>query len=871
MEGFFKNLDQKLLVDEKYQFLLALCETIKDADSIIGEDIDEAPAEADELSAVTSKDPGDQSSSAEPGEDSSAKPQLKPEKPAKSTNGEATADAPAAKSVTQAEQKEGASDASDTSRQENSKLSFEWLREAVAQEEELIEDEPPPEIEAPPTQDKKNLTPQERALVKPAAEFIMDLTKAMLRSGYYSPGHPGTQEAKKGLYSNFIKCLGESQEIMITNVDIPKKKDILITGILDEPVSVRTLVGAGMAELFVPKLTEVFNRKGLISFAIKKQIPPAHFESYIDIMSDPRADRGEDNKMGELLSKALARNGIKEISTIFMDDIIVLEQNLPWRVEMAIQRLTKDLKIMPMFKEKSDDAILRLKIKIIHDIIRPLKYGEYLKELLVNCYIIAEYVDNIEAEDIEEIIIDGIPRHLLLPTAVHVFEDLKGLVELKSKEPSGALQRRHEGVKRIIKSLSRRMIHLKVKGVQRFLEELHHTKVMAFKELPPDVQYLVNTMKMVRDMQSRTSVYIGWVFKRLNPEDAVVMLKCFRRVITIIVEDMDWDICFKITLAVNKVKSETNLYSAQNNLPSNPFYFVFKDASYMLSTAYLTEPTPSRLKIDQIVRRLGSKGVDILNMILTKSDDSDVRMDAMETIVCMGEVARHWSLKVLENKDSEAAEVKNALAILREVGKANKDIDIVKKCIRHADPRVQEELLHTMMSFNATDLEPFIIRALTDSDDKLRWRAASALGKLNQISKNSIVNILQTITSDPPDDDQQVPAHIRKIAQLIQTLGAVHNFPARDRLEDAILKAAQKSNDSGKKLMARLKLNNPANDQTAILVAAFATLGKIGSAKSIEFLVNFTKGRSPIVVDAQKALKLIQSRQLKNSAVQATG
>ena len=47
MEGFFKNLDQKLLVDEKYQFLLALCETIKDAETIIGEDIDEAPAEAE--------------------------------------------------------------------------------------------------------------------------------------------------------------------------------------------------------------------------------------------------------------------------------------------------------------------------------------------------------------------------------------------------------------------------------------------------------------------------------------------------------------------------------------------------------------------------------------------------------------------------------------------------------------------------------------------------------------------------------------------------------------------------------------------------------------------------------------------------------
>lgn len=866
LEAFFKNLDEKLLVDEKYQFLLALCQTINDADSIIGENIDESPEETAEISPAASKVPGDQNSSAKAGEDSSVKPPLKTEEPAISANA-----APAEQAVDDVKQKAGSPDSGDTSGEKNSNLSFEWLREAIAQEEEFIEDEPPPEIEAPPTQDKKNLTAEERTRVEPAAEFIIDLTKAMLRSGYYSPKHPGAQKAKKGLYSNFINCLGESQEIMITNVDIPKKKDILITGILDEPVSVRTLVGAGMAELFVPKLTEVFNRKGLISFAIKKQIPSAHFESYIDIMSDPRADRGENNKLGELLTKALAKNGIKEISTIFMDDIIVLEKNLPWRVEMAIQRLTKDLKIMPMFKEKSDDAILRLKVKIIHDIIRPLKYGEYLKELLVNCYIIAEYVDNIEAEDIEEIIIDGIPRHLLLPTAVHVFEDLKDLAELKSKEPSGALQRRHEGVKRIIKSLSRRMIHLKVKGVQRFLEELHHTKVLTFKELPPDVQYLVNTMKMVRDMQSRPSVYIGWVFKRLNPDDAVVMLKCFRRVITIIVEDMDWEICFKITLAVNKVKSETDLYSPKNNLPSNPFYFVFKDASPLLATAYLTESTNSRLKIDQIVRRLGSKGVDILNMVLTKSDDSDVRTDAMETIVSMGEVARNWGLKVLEKNDPNVGEVKNALAILREVGNANKDIDIVKNCISHADPRVQEELLHTLMSFNAPDLEPLIIQALTHSDDKLRWRAASALGKVNRISKSSIDNILKTVTSDPPNDDQQAEAHIRKISQLIQTLGGVDNFPSRDRLEEAILIAAQKSKDSGKTLMARLKLKNPVTDQTPILVAAIATLGKIGSAKSTEFIVNFTKGRSPIAVDAHKALKLIESRHMKNSAAQAAG
>jgi hypothetical protein len=525
-----------------------------------------------------------------------------------------------------------------------------------------------------------------------------------------------------------------------------------------------------------------------------------------------------------------------------------------------------------MFAEKSDEAILRLKVKIIHDIIRPLKYGEYLKELLVNCYIIANYVDNIEAEDIEEIIIDGIPPKLLLPTAMLVFEELKGLAALKAKEPaSGALKRRHDGVKRIIKSLSRRMIHQKIKGVQRFLEELHHTRVLTFNELPPDVQYLVNTMKMVRDIKSRTRVYIGWVFKRLNPEDAIIMLKCFRRVITIFVEDMQWEFCFKITLAVNKVKKETNLYSPKNKLPSNPFYFVFKDASQMLATAYLTEPTAARLKIDQIVRRLGSKGVEILNMILTESDNTDVRTDAMETIVSMGEVSRRWSLKVLQGEGPDVSEVKNALAILREVGKAKKDTDIVKRFISHADPRVREESLHSLMSFNAPGLEPFIVQALTSSDDKLRWRAVSALGRLHRISKGSIASILHTIAADPAHDDQEASFHSRKIAQLILALGSVSNFPAPDQLEEAILKAAQKTTCISKSFMSRLKLSNFANDQSAILSSSLATLGKIGTSKSFAFLAKLTKGKSPIAAEAQKALKLIEARQASKPAAHAAG
>jgi hypothetical protein len=830
LEKLFQGLNPKLLVDEKYEFLLALCDTIDDSVCIIRETVEEYSSTDDEKSSDTRLESTE--ASGQPVSDGSRTDDEDQEKPGLS--------------------------------QEKPGLSFEWLREATAQEEAPVEEEQATEIVEPPTQIKKDLTAPEREIIKPVAEFIMDLTKAMLRTGYYSPEHPGAVEAKHGLFEQFQKCLGDSQEIMVTNLEARQKTDILITGVLDEPVSVRTLVGAGKAGLFVPKLRDFFDRKGLMSFAIKKQITASHFESYIEIMSDPKADRSKNKKMGMLLSRALAEHGITEISTVFLDDIIVLEKNLPWRVEMAILRLTKDLKVLPMFKKQSDDAILNLKVKIIHDIIRPLKYAQYLKDLLVNCYIIAEHVEIIGAEEIEKVIIEGIPEDLLIPTSRCVFEELKTLIDLKAKDPKGAgLDRRQEGVKRIIKSLSRRMMQLKIKGVQRFLEELHNSGLLAFNELPPDVQYLVNTMKIVRDVKARPRVYISWVFQRLKPEDATVMLKCFRRVMPIIFEEETWDLGFQITLAVNKVKNETDLYSPKNKLPTNPFYFIFKDVSDMLAEAYQRLSTTSRLKVDQIVRRLGSKGVDLLNLILIRSEKPEVRQDAMETVVSMGEVARRWSLNVLEKREKEIGSVKNALAILREVGQANADTEQVRKFANSSDPLLQEEALHTLMDFKAKDLEPFIINALSSRDDKLRWRALTALGKLEALSRESTQQLLRIITADVPENKQLAATHSRNIAQLIQALGTSNNFKPLDHLENAIIKAVEKTDDSGKGFITRLTKKNPKEDQSTLLVAAFTTLGKIGSLKSSELLTNFSKGKSTIALEAQKALQLITSRSVK--------
>ena len=69
--------------------------------------------------------------------------------------------------------------------------------------------------------------------------------------------------------------------------------------------------------------------------------------------------------------------------------------------------------------------------------------------------------------------------------------------------------------------------------------------------------------------------------------------------------------------------------------------------------------------------------------------------------------------------------------------------------------------------------------------------------------------------------------------------------------------------------MSRLKLSGPKPDQSTLLMAAFTTLGKIGSEKSSEYIAKFTAGKSSLAAEAQKALKSIELRQQKKPAAKA--
>ena len=742
-------------------------------------------------------------------------------------------------------------------------LSLDWLRKAVAQERVTREDVPPLEITVAPTAEKKDLTLEERKKVKPSGEFLMDLTKAMLRSGYYSADHPGSEGAKKGLFEKFKTCLQESREVEITKQETREKVDILITGILDEPVNVRTLVGAGMAELFLPKLREYFKRKGLVSFAVKNDISLEHFESFVDIMSDPKADSGQGSEIGRLLSSALAEHGITEISTVFMDDLIMLELNLPWRVEMAIQRLAKDLKMLPMFQSGSDKKIRTLKLQIIEDIIRPLRHPQFLKDLIINCYIIAEHVESIEKEDIEQVIIEAFPLETLLPTSELIFAELNDLREKHSDDlDNPTLVRRLEGVKRILKWVVRRLIHEDVSGAQNFLERLYLNDILTFEELPPDVQYIVNTILMTRDAQAHVSAYVYRILNAETSDDGIVLVKFCRRIFPGLFENNDWKIAFLLTQAVDKASKENKAFTKDKNLSSKPQKFVFKDLTKDLVAAYEEAGDSDRKVIDGIAGLLGSQGIEILSTVLSDTDDRQARKAATDALIKQGEMARLWVLKALTKKDQPWYLLRNALMILRYVGKGPEGIDRARNYLSYAHPRVRDEALHTLLELKAPDAEKIVIDALDDPDDKVLWRATTALGELKPLSEASVAKLVEMIKTELPEEEEAASKHSSKISNIIRALGSRANLKNIQAIEDAVLHIAQVNSGQKKGILNRLKKSSSTHEKS-ILSAAINTLGKIGTSRSEAFLDKLAGGKTPQAEPARKAVESIRLRYAK--------
>jgi hypothetical protein len=489
-------------------------------------------------------------------------------------------------------------------------------------------------------------------------------------------------------------------------------------------------------------------------------------------------------------------------------------------------------------------------------------------------------------QEIENIIVEAFPLQFLIPTSGYTFEELEHLQQLKDEQPDNpAILRRLDGIRNILKMIATRVAVEKVPGAFTFLEDLYRNHILSFKELPVEAQYLVNTRNMADDFTANFSRYREALLQSKSVEDAVVYLKCFRRIAAMFIEDGKWEPILDMATLVNqaaalKIMASPVLLNSLKipkkskgiatvgveghletlALNEKILAYIFIDHFDRFISAYEDPDRTNHSLLEEILNQFGSMGVDILSQALAKSDDKETRKLCVEYLVSKGELSRKWALGVLERPNIAWFLHRNALMILRNVSQSPVDFDKIRTYLEHEKSRIREEMISLIVAMRPKDAEALIMKALDDPDVKVRWRATRALADISPLSEASVNDILSIILKPLSENKEESSNQMKKMMTLISAISGLQDIPNTNKVELDIISALKAMIGQEKGLMKLFKRVVGSEDEIGVLKAAVPLLGRIGGQPSDKFLKKLIKSRSGLADIIQKSIDTIQPR-----------
>jgi len=108
------------------------------------------------------------------------------------------------------------------------------------------------------------------------------------------------------------------------------------------------------------------------------------------VLSEPGGG-GLDAAGRERFVTHLNENGITHFSLVFKEDLVAPERRLPWRAQLAISRLKKDLKQVPLFHDLDAAGLRLLRQQTLHEVLRPISRPDLLAALFFDLLVDGEY------------------------------------------------------------------------------------------------------------------------------------------------------------------------------------------------------------------------------------------------------------------------------------------------------------------------------------------------------------------------------------------------------------------------------------------------------------------------------------------------
>lgn len=682
------------------------------------------------------------------------------------------------------------------------------------------------------------LTPEEEILI---SDFSLSFIQAILKSSYYAPSHPGSKKAKEGLYKKLKDILSENREITYFRKSLPSGEEVLfIEYSPHEAFPLNKILKSDMGRLFIPKYIAYFERKKLALITIKSKIAEMEFHHFIEVMAENI--EGSEHMTSKSFEEYFAQRGIEHITLVFEDEVVGARRKLPWKVELALSRLRKDLKMIPLFKDKTDEEIRNMKKMVLADIIRPFREAHLASRLLANIDLAYHGIEKYVGEELEKEIVNLLGSEIIPELTLELSELLQKTLDIKDSEEAEAVR------KNLKKSIGFSVERLIKEHPSRFdvFEKILKDKIISEKDLPEEARKYISGKKLAIERLKNWGDFLKKV-KESSIDEFVKLGEEILLMSDTLEEESAFEEIASLSGALKEKAEAERDNPAFAHIANNVLKAfaqrggVLKSISSVISQ--YEEGLLDREKVKEVINgfsALGELSLPYLLEILEKSSSKTVRWMIINVLSERGGEYAGLILRALKMPGKPWYFKRNLILIL---GKLKAEIarDTIKIYLRDPEPRVREEALSALENMGDRDLHIYVGNFLKDPSPHLRSRAMLALKSVKVVTPELYISAIENLK------DPAISITSKEIALKTFEKWGNKKFPDQRTVEELLLEIFEEKEGF-------LKRFESSEESDKLKYLILQTLQKIGGKKTILFLQKNLKKLSPFLQELAKKI-----------------
>ena len=684
-------------------------------------------------------------------------------------------------------------------------------------------------------------------------QFVVCFVKALLHSSQYTADHPEVKKLNASLYELFQALSHGRMELTFLAKIGGDSKEVQLDGIFQEPVNLALSMPPAVGDLFLPKLREYFDRRRLLTCSIKATIPFPEFEAFLAILSAFAAPVGDRTvNVPAETARALVARGVSQVSLVFLEELVGRERQLPWRVEMALTRLRKDLRMIPLYKRSDETQVHRAKAQVIDDIIRPMRRSDLLKGIILNCDLIAKDLSAAGENDIELKIIERLPSAILGATALDFGKELEGKPPAETPLADRARQ--------FLKAIVARLHDQSIADADKVLTQLFDQHTLALHELPIHLQEAIAAREFADTFLAREPQHLERL-QKLGPDPKSVAPYAH------LVPELLQREKYASAQSVLSVLEEL----ARADASKNPTFVALLEGVRtsaargevfrVMLDRLRTGSGGVRQKVAEVLASLGQPGVPPLIDELTHTEDRDVRRHLVNVLARLGQPALSAIRIVLNRSNLPHQAVHDLLAVLGRIG-GIEAAGVIRGFLRHAEVLIREEAISAFARVAGHEGGTALVAALKDPAPAVRHRALLALGEMACGHPKVIAGLRDLIRKrdkDEPEAEDQL--QVQASRALVEVARA--RASARPQIEATLVDALEP--DAGHGLLGRF--GGGARKSDTVRSAICTALRQLGGQNAARALASVAKDKSAFLRErASRALRQLGGVPTRQSA-----